>query len=320
MALFDFPLEELRSYRPVRSEPDDFDAFWQRTMAETNAFPLNPTFATIDARLPLVHVEDVRFNGFNGEPISGWFIRAAQQTEPGPCLVRFHGYGNGRWLPADWLLWPNSGYSILVMDTRGQGAGPGATPDPHLGSHPQQTGFMTRGILDPDEFFYRRVYSDAVRSVDAALAHPLVDPTRVFVSGPSQGGGVTQAVVGLRHDLAGALIDVPFLTHFRRAIEITDSAPYGEISTYLAKSREDEAAVYRTLDYFDGLNFVARSTTEALYSVGLMDAVCPPSTVYAAFNHYGAPAEMVEWKFNGHEGGGLSQHSLQLDWLGQRIG
>ncbi|HEX7587587.1 MAG TPA: acetylxylan esterase, partial [Anaerolineae bacterium] len=31
MALFDKPLEELKTYRPQRVEPADFDAFWQAT-------------------------------------------------------------------------------------------------------------------------------------------------------------------------------------------------------------------------------------------------------------------------------------------------
>jgi cephalosporin-C deacetylase len=33
MAFFDLPLDQLQSYQPPRSEPDDFDAFWQETLA-----------------------------------------------------------------------------------------------------------------------------------------------------------------------------------------------------------------------------------------------------------------------------------------------
>ncbi|MCB9143508.1 MAG: acetylxylan esterase, partial [Anaerolineales bacterium] len=31
---FDLPLEQLYEYRPARVEPDDFDAFWDATLAE----------------------------------------------------------------------------------------------------------------------------------------------------------------------------------------------------------------------------------------------------------------------------------------------
>ena len=34
MPFFDLPLNELQRYLPPREEPDDFDAFWQQTLAE----------------------------------------------------------------------------------------------------------------------------------------------------------------------------------------------------------------------------------------------------------------------------------------------
>ncbi|MFJ6677320.1 acetylxylan esterase [Actinosynnema sp. NPDC091369] len=43
---------------------------------------------------------------------------------------------------------------------------------------------------------------------------------------------------------------------------------------------------FATLAYFDGVHFAQRATAPALFSVGLMDPIRPPSTVYAAFNHY----------------------------------
>ena len=64
------------------------------------------------------------------------------------------------------------------MDTRGQGGQYGSggdTPDP-VGSGPAAPGFVTRGILDPATYYYRRVLTDAVRAVDAARALPGVDP------------------------------------------------------------------------------------------------------------------------------------------------
>ena len=44
--------------------------------------------------------------------------------------------------------------------------------------------------------------------------------------------------------------------------------------------------VFKTLSYFDGVNFAARAHAPALFSVALMDAVCPPATVFAAYNAY----------------------------------
>jgi len=83
------------------------------------------------------------------------------------------------------------------MDTRGQGASAtdhaGNTADPDGGGNPQNPGFMTRGILAREHYYYRRVYADVVRAVDAAKAHGAIDPRQVAVSGASQGGGIATA-------------------------------------------------------------------------------------------------------------------------------
>lgn len=79
--------------------------------------------------------------------------------------------------------------------------------------------------------------------------------------------------------------------------------------------RDRIAQVFATLAYFDGLNFAARATSKALFSVGLMDEICPPSTVYAAFNHYGGPKRIQAWLYNGHDGGGPHQDAERIRFL-----
>ncbi|WP_157252149.1 acetylxylan esterase [Nonomuraea typhae] len=319
MPLFDLPLDELRAYRPERDEPADFTEFWTRTLSEARAFPADPVYTPYELTLPGVEVSDVRFSGWGGDRINGWFIVPRGAEGPLPCVMHYIGYSGGRGFPHDHLLWPAAGYAVFVVETRGQGAAsvgsPGSTPDPHGGSGPHAPGMMTRGILDPDEYYYRRVFTDAVRAVDVAAEHPLVDAGRIVASGGSQGGGIAQAVAGLRTDLAAALIDVPFLTHFRRALEITGRDPYQEVVRYLASLRGNVERVFRTLAYFDGLNFAARGTASALYSVALMDDVCPPSTVFAAYNHWQGPKEITVYPWNQHEGGGGFQREEQVRHL-----
>ncbi|GAA0704046.1 hypothetical protein GCM10010193_68880 [Kitasatospora atroaurantiaca] len=152
---------------------------------------------------------------------------------------------------------------------------------------------------------------DAVRGLD------VVDADRVVVSGASQGGGVALAAAALADGLvAGAMIDVPFLQHFRRAVEVAGSGPYPEITDYLRRhSRDKVAQTFRTLSYFDGVHLASRASAPALFSVGLMDPVCPPSTVFASYNRYGGEREIEVWEFADHGGGQASQERRQLEWL-----
>ena len=306
--------DKVVEYRSSAVCPADFDAFWAETLAEVRAHPLAARFEPVEVGLPVFDVYDVTFAGFGGHPVKGWFV--APKGGAVDCVVKFIGYNGGRAFPHEHLHWPATGRAVFVMDTRGQGSGwaSGVTADP-VGSEPSQAGFMTKGIGRQEDYFYRRVFSDAVRAVEAAKAFPGIDPARIAVCGGSQGGGISLAVAGLVPGLAAVMPDVPYLCDFARAVVVATRDPYLEIARYLAVHRNAEAAVLATLNHFDGVHFAARATAPALFSVGLMDTICPPSTVYAAFNAYAAAKEMVSYTYNDHEGGGPFQEERQRQWL-----
>lgn len=322
MPLSDLTLAELTAFRPDVAEPAGFDSFWAGTLAEARAVPQAAVLSPVEAPITQLLVEDLTFLGFAGDPVHAWVIRP-RSAEPLPAVVEFVGYGGGRGLPAEHLSWAAAGFVHVVMDTRGQGSGwgsGGATPDPH-GSGPAFEGFMTRGITDPHDYFYRRVFTDAVRLVEAVRTLDGVDAARVAVTGGSQGGGITLAVAGLLGDaIIGAMPDVPFLCHFRRSVELTPDRPFTEVTKYLSVHRDQVDAVFDTLSHFDGAVFAARATAPALFSVGLMDTIVLPSSVFAAYHRYCAPdKEIATYEFNGHEGGGTFHWQRQVEWLRTRL-
>src|SRR5690606_23476103 len=116
-------------------------------------------------------------------------------------------------------------------------------------------------------YYYRRVFTDAVLAIDAIRSLERVDSARVAICGGSQGGGIAIAAAGLATGLAAAMPEVPFLCHFERAVGMTGCDPYQEIVRYLAVHREAVTDVFKTLSYFDGVNFARRATAPALFSV-----------------------------------------------------
>ena len=317
MPLFDMSLEDLQRYWPERTEPADFDSFWQQTLSEARQHSLDARFEPVDYGLTLVDVFDVTFSGFGGQRVKGWFLLPKQRSGPLPCVVEYIGYGGGRGFGFEHLLWPNMGYAYFMMDTRGQGSvwRRGDTPDVPNGANPAYPGFMTQGILDPYTYYYRRVFTDAVRAIEVIWGHEAVDSKRVALTGESQGGGITIAAGALHDGPQVVMPDVPFLCHYRRAITITDRAPYSEIAHYLKTHRNHMDTVYRTLSYFDGVNFAARISAQSLFSVALMDMTCPPSTVFAAYNHLRGEKDIQVYDFNDHEGGGSYQKMAKMNYL-----
>lgn len=312
MAYFDLPLEELKKYLPSRYEEADFDSFWENTINESERYPLDPEIEEVDCYLKTVKVFDLAFTGYRNQRIKGWYVLPLERKGKLPCIVEFIGYGGGRNFPFDHLLWASAGYAYIIMDTRGQGSSwsKGDTPDYSDETNPHFPGFMTKGIMNPETYYYRRVFVDAVRCVKLATTLSEVDSEKIAVTGGSQGGGISLAVAGLSKDVSLLMCDVPFLCNYKRATEIVDTMPYGEISSFLKIHRDKIDNVFKTLSYFDGVNFAVRAKAKALFSVALMDTICPPSTVFSAYNYYSGEKEIKIYPFNNHEGG-QSYHTLE---------
>lgn len=313
MAFYDLPLEQLLTYDPGEEEPKDFMSFWESTLEEKarEGGKILSMEERPDFHLQVFRVFDLAFSGYGGQPVRAWYILPKDARGPLPCVVEYIGYGGGRGYPYHWLTFASAGYAYLVMDTRGQGSSwiHGDTPDlPDEGANPSRPGFMTQGILSRETYYYRRLMTDAACAVEAAAHLEEVDPERIAVTGGSQGGGLALAAAGLSSHVALCLPDVPFLCHYRRAVTITDRDPYSEIRDFLKVHRHREEQVLTTLSYFDGIHFASHARARAYFSVALMDTICPPSTVFAAYNRYAGPKEIEVYTYNDHEGG--QQHHL----------
>jgi cephalosporin-C deacetylase len=312
------PLKELEKFAPGPNSKLDFAQFWKETLAEFLVADLTAELINVESPITAFETFDVTVPGFNGDPIKGWFIKPKNAQKDLPCIVMYDGYGGGRGLLNEWLFWPSAGYATLVMDTRGQGASGwrvGDTPDGNYPRASQTPGFMTAGILNRDDYYYRRVFTDAVAFVVAASKIPGVDRNRIVTAGGSQGGGIALAATSLSGQVFATMPDVPFLCHFEHAVNITDAFPYQEIVQYCKTHRLEVEKVFETLSYFDCMNLVTQATAPALISVGLHDPICPPETIFAMINNYAGPTTIQTWPYNTHEGGSVQHQLLQAEWL-----
>lgn len=301
MNLFDMPLEALREYRPEIRKMPDFGSFWERSLAESATQELNAKMEQVPYPLDTVECFRVCFDGFRNSRITAQYVRPANSSAGSlPAIVIFHGYNWNSLTVAGYLKYILMGYSVLMVYTRGQNP---ASPD--LASYPNggASGWMTLGIGDPDSYYYRNVFMDSVRAVDFVYSLPETDGSRIALEGGSQGGGLALATGALSPHVSRVIAEVPFLCHFRRAVELSQNSPYGEISHYFRihdPLHETEEHVYETLSYFDCCNLADRIQGECLLSVGLEDTICPPSTIFAAYNRINTPKEIRVYPDYGH--------------------
>jgi len=337
----DMPLDQLRGYLPTVAEPADFDSFWSEQLEAARNVDAGPTFELVETPIRHADVLDVTFPGYGGDSVKGWLLVPHELAPDLALVVEYVGYNGGRGHPLDWLPYSSAGHPHFVMDSRGQGGGwrSADTPDPGDPGTPSTPGFLTRGIADPATHYYTRLFVDAARAVDAAREHPVSRDRPLVTAGISQGGALAVAAGHLVEGRAGERVgervaerggekagqraggvaatmpDVPFLAHVRRAVEITDSKPFGELIEFCRVNSDRIDQVFATLSYVDVVNHAKRVTAPALFSVGLLDDITPASTVFAAYNHYGGPKDIAVYPFNAHEGGGTRHLLAKLELL-----
>ncbi len=305
MPILDLPFDQLAVYNGRNPKPADFDAYWQRALAQMHAVDPKIEFRPAAFRTPHVDCFDLYFAGVGGARIHAKFLRpknAPARSCPAVCM--FHGYsGNaGDWM--DKLAWAGAGYVVAAMDCRGQG---GTSEDITPVRGTTHRGHIVRGLDDPDpqNLLFRSIFLDAAQLAGLVLNMPEVDPKRVFATGGSQGGGLTLACAALEPRIAKAAPEYPFLCDYRRVWEMDQAKEaYKELADFFRRHdprhrREEE--IFTRLGYIDCQHLAPRIKARVLMGIGLMDPICPPSTQFAAYNKVIAPKQHAVYPDFGHE-------------------
>ena len=301
---FDLPLEELKKYRGTNEKPADFNQYWDRSLAELDALSLDYELVPAPFTSRAADCYDLYFEGAGGAKVHCQLVKPKGQQGKGPGLLLFHGYhgSSGDW--SQKIGYAAEGYTVLALDCRGQG---GESEDHLQVRGTTLKGHIIRGIdeEDPMELYYRYVYLDTVQAARILMSMEHVDEDRIGAYGASQGGALTIACAALEPRVKLAAAVYPFLSDFRRAwdLDITSSA-YEEIHYYF-KFRDPlhkkEEEVFRKLGYIDIQHLADRVKGKVLWAVGMEDAICPPSTQFAAYNKIKSPKELLVYYEYGHE-------------------
>jgi cephalosporin-C deacetylase len=307
MPLIDMPLEKLLQYEGRNPRPADFDEFWDHSLAEMAA--VDPKVELIPHPLKTSFAEcfHLYFTGVGGARVHAKYLRPKNADTPHPAVLQFHGYsGNsGEW--NDKLSYVSQGYAVAALDCRGQG---GLSNDTGGVAGTTLNGHIIRGLDNacngkPENLMFRNIFLDTAQLARIVMSFDEVDETRVGATGGSQGGGLTLACAALEPRIKKAAPTYPFLCDYQRVWEMDqDVNAYAELRTYFRHfdpRHEREAEIFTALGYIDNQHLARRIKAEILMTVGLMDAVCPPSTQYAAYNKITSPKKTQIYPDFGHE-------------------
>jgi cephalosporin-C deacetylase len=303
MPLLDKPLHELQTYLGTNPKPSDFDAYWDRALAELDATDPCPELIPVD---PLgecaAETFDLFFTGVGGARIYAKYLRPKNGNATNPALLLFHGYTghSGDW--QDKLTFVSQGFSVAAMDCRGQG---GRSEDSGSVRGNTHHGHIIRGLDEsPDKLLFRQIFLDTVQL--ARVVASLPGTGDISCMGGSQGGALAIACAALYPSIKRCVSIFPFLSDYQRVWEMDLAKDaYAELRTYLRMFdplHEREAEIFRTLGYIDVHHLAPRIQAEVLMALTLMDNICPPSTQFAVYNHISSKKQAAIYKDYGHEG------------------
>ena len=291
--------------------PPDFDAFWRDTLATLDDVPLSPTVTWVpDRSTSDVDVFDVRYDSFQGVRIAAWYCRPRGALGRLPALIHVPGYVSEPMVPK---ASARMGYCSLSVAPRGKLRS-------NSQFNPGYPGLLTENIIDRNTYGYRGFYVDAIRAVDFLLGRDEVDPSRIGITGSSQGGALTIVAAAFRSEIACAAAGAPYLCGMIDAIGLTHSYPYQEINDYLRIHPERLGAVRGVLDYFDGINLAPRITCPIIVNIGLNDDVCPPETGYALFRAIGSQDKnLYPYEDCAHDAGRVWHDAITNRFLAEKL-
>lgn len=303
MPIVDMPLERLKTYGGINPRPQDFDEFWNRSLAELNAVDPQAEYVPYPFPSRIADLFDVWFTSTKGARIHGRVAVPKQATDKMPAVLSFHGLA-GRC--EDWrslLVYASQGYVTATMDTRGQGG-----PSEDVGGVPGTT-FTTpfiRGIEGaPEDLLVRDLFLDTAQFARVIMSRADVDEDRVGVRGGSQGGGLSVACAALVPQIKLCAPTYPYMSDYRRVWEMDLAKGAYEGIRYWFRwfdprhEREDE--LFTKLGYIDIQHLAPRIRATVLMGTGLMDTTCPPSTQFAMYNKITSQKSVLIYPDFGHE-------------------
>lgn len=288
---------EPEKLRPSMPRPDDFDAFWEGMKGRVDAIAAEPVLAPVPQLTDdAIETYALTMQNFNGTNVRCYFSKP-RGPGPFPAFMELHGAGTMFIKPDLVVAFARRGVMAIDMCPHDVELG---LPEPTYREiwNARLKGYPRRDTNSRDRTYFLQMFCGNYRTARFITSRAEWDRAHFVVHGSSQGGGQCLAtgylcpqVTALAANIA-ALCDLTGPAVGRepgwpRWITYRDGVP-----------DPDQLAAAR---YFDGVNFAQSIEAKGLMSMGFIDEVCPPSSVYTAFNAYKGPKQVVEKTLVAHQ-------------------
>ncbi len=290
-----FSPTEIKPSLPV---PNDFDEFWADQKRQLAEVPSDANLTPVEQADESIECYDVQVLCLGGAPVSGYFAKPKDaKLKSLPAILWVHGAGvRSSSLPS---AVKGARAEMLSMDINAHGIPNGKPAEFYAKlSSGQLKSYRHAGREHREESYFRGMFLRIVRAIDFLTAQPEWNGREVVVIGHSQGGGQSLVAGGLDDRVTMIAPGVPAICdHSGQAVGRVNGWP--KLVPDGADGKPEPKALEASR-YVDAVNFASRCRAEAIMSVGFVDAVCPPSSCYAAYNALLGKKSMINEPLMGH--------------------
>lgn len=276
--------------KPTTEMPEDFIQFWDKAKAENANVELNPILTLLPDRCSSrsdVYEVNIQIDK-KGARLFG-ILCVPKAPGKYPALLRVPGAGIRGY--AGHVTGADNGYITLEIGIHGIPVTMDSKIYGYLGSG-ALNGYPMKGWEDQESVYYKRVYLSCIKAVDYIYSMSQFNGKDILVQGGSQGGALAIVTGALDKRITGvisffpALCDLGGYTHGRAG-----GWPH------LFKDESEPIVIreqkVKNSAYYDVVNFARILTQPGFYSFGYNDMVCPPTTMFSAYNVIASPKQLM---------------------------
>jgi len=295
---------------PTTTLPNDFESFWNKGKEDLAKIPINPVLTLIPERCTdKADVYHVSLDNISGK-IYGILCKPKKEGKY-PAILHVPGAGIRPYYGD--VSEAEKGFVSFTIGIHGIPV----TLDPVVYENLRYgalNGYWKTNMDDRDNYYYKRVYLGCVRAVDFIEGLDCFDGENIGVTGGSQGGALSIITAALDERIDCLAAFYPALCDLTGYLnERAGGWPHMFRDEFTNKPEKIE-----TSKYYDVVNFARFVKVPGWYSWGYNDNVCPPTSMYAAYNVIPGEKELhifqetQHWTFP-------EQQEMKNDWLFKKL-
>lgn len=282
---------------PAISNPADFVNYWETAKAELATIPIDARMTLLPDRCTeTVNVYHVNLQNYRVNSRLYGILCVPKKPGKYPAILHVPGAGvrayNGDIGNAE------KGFITLQIGIHGVPVNMDASVYNNLAAG-ALAGYWNYNLDDKDRYYFKRVYLGCVRANDFITSLPEYDGSNLGVTGGSQGGALSIITAALDPRVKFLAAYYPALSDLTGYLK-SRAGGWPHLFEKSNLSFNNTKEKINTAAYYDVVNFARLLKVPGMYSMGFNDEVCPPTSMYAAYNVISAPKELFLVPETGH--------------------